>query len=302
MKREAMGSTKLKRLCHYLGIRTYSAAGIMESLWHLTAREAPQGDIGKLADEDIALGIDWDGDTGKLINALVSSKWLDPDPRYRLIVHDWHEHADDATDNKLARSGRLYANGKPPRMNKLSVNEKERLTDKFGYSVRTNAHAVRTNAHECALPVPVPVPVPVPDTSAITNTSPIGSCEKKAGPVRIDSKTSGLGIEFDEVWPRFWIRTGKGAAKSAWAKARNKASRETIEAAIVLQGPGILALAKQRGSTPVHPSTWLNQERWEDDVGGLAVVESPKYSGNQQQVMAMFDERMALNLNAQQRH
>jgi hypothetical protein len=112
-----------------------------------------------------------------------------------------------------------------------------------------------------------------------------------------------MGIEFEEVWPLFWIRTGKGAARSAWVKARKKATREAIEAAIVAQGPSILAQAKQRGSTPVHPSTWLNQERWEDDVGALSLAESPLGPiSKTQQVMAMFDERMALNLNAQHRH
>ena len=268
--RGTLNHWKTKLLARSLDIPACYALGILEALWHTTSELAPAGNIGRLSNDAIALQITYEGSSEKLINALVNSGHLDRNKEHRLIVHDWNQHSDYNTRRKLERRG-------------------ETLIDA----------SRRVMTPHKSIPEPEPEPEPVPEPEI--NTSPNGSREK-AGPVRIDSKTSGMGIEFDEIWPRFWIRTGKGAAKSAWAKARKKASRETIEAAIVLQGPGILALAKQRGSTPVHPSTWLNQERWEDDVGGLAVVESPKYSGNQQQVMAMFDERMALNLNAQQRH
>ena len=111
MKREAVGSTKMKKLCKRLNLQLYMGIGILEAIWHLTAREAPQGDIGKLPNEDIALGIDYEGDSDQLIEALVDSRWLDRSDTYRLVVHDWHEHADDALDMRLARSGKLYANG-----------------------------------------------------------------------------------------------------------------------------------------------------------------------------------------------
>ena len=78
---------------------------ILELLWHLTAREAPRGDIGKLTNEDIALFIDYCGDENELIATLVRCGWLDEDPEYRLVVHDWHIHADESAKKRLARSG-----------------------------------------------------------------------------------------------------------------------------------------------------------------------------------------------------
>ena len=76
MKREAVGHTKMKRLCRRLDIPQWQGVGLLESIWHLTAREAPRGDIGKLSDEDIALAIDYRGDESKLIEALIASGWL----------------------------------------------------------------------------------------------------------------------------------------------------------------------------------------------------------------------------------
>ncbi len=104
MKREAVAHTKMKRLCRRLDIPLWQGVGLLESIWHLTARETPRGDIGKLRDEDVALGIDFRGNEAKLIEALVASGWLDRDPVERLAVHDWYEHADDAVDMRVARA------------------------------------------------------------------------------------------------------------------------------------------------------------------------------------------------------
>jgi hypothetical protein len=93
----------MKKLCRRLDLRLYQAVGMLELLWHTTAKQAPQGDIGKLSDEDIALALDYAGDESALIEALIVTGWLDRHEEHRLLVHDWHEHADDATRLKLKR-------------------------------------------------------------------------------------------------------------------------------------------------------------------------------------------------------
>lgn len=110
MKRTAMQHTKLKRLMKALDCPQYVAVGILESLWHLTARETPIGNIGKLSNDDIALQIDWREEPDSLVQGLLASGWLDIDEDHRLRVHDWMEHCDDATKKHLERSGLL--NGK----------------------------------------------------------------------------------------------------------------------------------------------------------------------------------------------
>ena len=140
MKRQAFDHTKMNLLMEKLNVPRYVAVGIMESIWYLTAREAPRGDIGKLSNERIAIGIDWRGATNKsrrdeadrLVNALVESGWLDRDGpewstnevltkgergtnevlkryQYRLVIHDWPEHADDAVKKYLKRNNLTWA-------------------------------------------------------------------------------------------------------------------------------------------------------------------------------------------------
>src|SRR5580658_6640590 len=98
----------MRRLCRKLDIRLYQAVGILELLWHTTAREAPRGDIGKISNEDIALAVDWPGDEHVLIDALLATGWLERDDEYRLLVHDWHIHADEAVKKRLTRSHELF--------------------------------------------------------------------------------------------------------------------------------------------------------------------------------------------------
>jgi hypothetical protein len=79
-------------------------------------------------------------------------------------------------------------------------------------------------------------------------------------------KESGVRKEFEEDWPKFWQRVGKDAAFRAYTKARKRAKRETIMAAVVEHGPLITAHAARQGITAVHPASWLNAGRWDDDV------------------------------------
>jgi hypothetical protein len=125
VKREAVGHTKMKRLCRRLSIPTWQAVGLLESLWHLTARETPRGDIGKLPDETIALAIDYRGNEAEMLEALVASGWLDPDPVCRLVVHDWADHADDAVQMRLARNRQFFASGRAPKLTRLTGQERQ---------------------------------------------------------------------------------------------------------------------------------------------------------------------------------
>lgn len=113
MKRGTPEHPKVAHLASILNINHAWAMGILEALWHFTARYAPQGDIGKHTDSVIAKAVYWERPTGergvtpecKLSGALVTAKWLDPSPIYRLIVHDWRDHADEAVRKFLSRHG-----------------------------------------------------------------------------------------------------------------------------------------------------------------------------------------------------
>ena len=129
MKREAIGHSKMKRLCRRLDIPQWQGVGLLESIWHLTAREAPRGDIGKLSNEDIAIAIDYRGNEDTLMEALILSGWLDRDPEARLAIHDWHAHCEDSVHMKIARARQFFVGGHAPKLAKLPSKEREALAE-----------------------------------------------------------------------------------------------------------------------------------------------------------------------------
>lgn len=103
MKRGTPDHPKTLRFRSLLKVPVPHAVGLLEMLWHWTAKYAPAGDIGHWSNEDIEQGLCWEGESGALIAALVSSGLLDEDDEHRLLVHDWHDHADQAVKKSLQR-------------------------------------------------------------------------------------------------------------------------------------------------------------------------------------------------------
>lgn len=92
------------QLAEILSIELFAAHGLLEMLWHYAGDYAAQGDIGKVPDQRISIGVHWRGDPLTLISALVDSRWLDESDDHRLIIHDWPDHAQDWVRKKLRRA------------------------------------------------------------------------------------------------------------------------------------------------------------------------------------------------------
>jgi hypothetical protein len=162
--KEAVNHTKIKRLCRRMQIPQWQAVGLLESIWILTEFQAPAGDIGRLSNEDIAVGIEYGGDEDKMIADLVATGWLDSHLEHRLLIHDWPDHCADAIHMKLARKRLYFACGRIPKTTKLSKWERESV-DVF-YSTKKNpmpnpadpihgvgeVESVRTNHHSVPTP------------------------------------------------------------------------------------------------------------------------------------------------------
>lgn len=72
--------------------------------------------------------------------------------------------------------------------------------------------------------------------------------------------------DFERFWVAYPNRKAKGAAIKAWSKLRpDSALVERILAAIEAQKRSP-AWLKDGGEFIPHPSTWLNQSRWQDEV------------------------------------
>jgi hypothetical protein len=168
MKRAAIDHPKLVDLCDRLQVPLYQAVGILETVWHFTAKFTPAGDVGRYSDEALARFMQWPGDAQQLVSCLVDVHWLDVSDAHRLIVHDWPEHAEDSVHMSLARAGKLFADGNRPKTNRLSKLERAHAEELL---VRTasarRAHGKRTEsarrAHQKRTAIPSPaIPSPPP--------------------------------------------------------------------------------------------------------------------------------------------
>lgn len=101
MKRNTPEHWKTELLMEKLNVCLAQAVGHLELLFHLTAKQSPRGDIGKMPNTIIARKCGWQGDPDTFIQALVECKWLDENSFYRLLVHDWEDHADDSVKKAL---------------------------------------------------------------------------------------------------------------------------------------------------------------------------------------------------------
>jgi hypothetical protein len=102
---------KFKRLQRRLGVTVPQLVGHLELLWIATAKNAPTGDIGRFENEDIAIACCWDGEPDEFVSSLVDCGWLDVSDEYRLVVHDWAQHAPSWVIGNLARHKRTPLSG-----------------------------------------------------------------------------------------------------------------------------------------------------------------------------------------------
>ena len=71
---------------------------------------------------------------------------------------------------------------------------------------------------------------------------------------------------FEEVWERYPRKVGKGAAKKAWIKACTKINDLALRNAVFEY---IEAVNGKTKKFIPHLATWLNQERWDDELENL---------------------------------
>jgi hypothetical protein len=245
MKRGATEHPKLLDLCSRLGLHKYEAVGILETLWHFTAKFAPQGDIGKYSDAAIAKAVGWQRPTGtkgvtpecRLSDALVSAGWLDRHPLYRLIVHDWEDHADQTLRRFLASRKLAFASAE--------------LADA-----------------RLPLPIPLPIPEPLPPTP----TAPVGAGDKG----RIPSLKSWFDEQHEFWYKAYWNHNGKAESRKAYEKRVKvlvaESEMEVEPAATFLRDQAISYRERFENTeswswrSNYKPATWLNQALWTDEA------------------------------------
>lgn len=105
MKSGTLELMKFKLLMRDLGESIRGVAGLLEVLWQRACKDCPRGDIGQFSNEEIAVMADYEGDANALVAALVKRRWLDHSDKYRLVIHDWHDHAPNYVKGFIGKKG-----------------------------------------------------------------------------------------------------------------------------------------------------------------------------------------------------
>jgi hypothetical protein len=79
---------------------------------------------------------------------------------------------------------------------------------------------------------------------------------------------------FESFWQAYPKKTGKGAARKAWEKARPDIQQ--VQAALSWQVESE-AWTKEHGQFIPNPATYINQERWTDEPPKIAMTKLTKY-------------------------
>jgi hypothetical protein len=248
MKATAQGHPKIRRLRRALNLREYEAVGVLEMIWQFTAQHAPRGDIGRWADEDIAGAIDWPEErASELIEALIDAQLLDVSEDARLVVHDWHDHAQDNLKQRLQSVGETWATtGEPvfrtakeatewrekngePRRTSENLGETRRIAEDRGGSRRNSEDrgGSRRIAEKNCLPKPMPKPKPIIKSESYDSLS---ASESKEALFEKEVKAEELCAWWNAMKQAGIVAVGVSAkptktVRESWRKARGDPDR-----------------------------------------------------------------------------
>jgi uncharacterized protein len=85
-RRTIFDDPRFDHLRDVMDLRKYQAAGVLELMFHFCAAFTPAGNIGKYSDADIENFIQWKGEPGALVAALVQTGWLQESATCRLAL------------------------------------------------------------------------------------------------------------------------------------------------------------------------------------------------------------------------
>ena len=89
---------------------------------------------------------------------------------------------------------------------------------------------------------------------------------KEKKPRKKAEKKAEAESQFEEFWNGVPNKISKGYARECFSRALKKASFEEIMAGLPAYHQYEKKRQKQEGYQPLHPSTWLNRERWTDEL------------------------------------
>lgn len=103
---QALGQhPKTRKLARKLGCSVPAAVGHLQFLWWWALDYAPDGDVTRFEEDDIADAVLWEGAGSQLMAALIDAGFIDLEEDVKRI-HDWGEYAGRLLDKRAANTRR----------------------------------------------------------------------------------------------------------------------------------------------------------------------------------------------------
>lgn len=280
-------------------------------LWEFTTINRPDGTLTSMDVDDIAIAAKWAGDSEQFVTTLLSLRWLDEREDGVIVVHDWQENnpwaagAIERSDKSkhaalVLHHGKEAADhwretGELPEAPKRARNVAEtggtgsKTSGLHAGSMPDSASSmpVASDGHCCKHDLAVPLSYPILSDSSPTPKdppkAPQGASDELVDADEEELADEGDACRFDpkEHFAVFYASyPNKKARDAAERKFCTKVrSQETFDAVMagLQRAKRSDDWTKDGGKYIPHPSTWLNQGRWKDEVANVDVSTGTVY-------------------------
>jgi len=189
---------KTKRLARELKVTVAAAIGHLHCLWWWAIDFAPDGDLSKFDDYEIADAIGYEGkDPAKAKAALISSGFLDNNSDGAITIHDWYDYSGQLGDKRIESR-------KKERDRKAEYRARKKAEAEAGRDTGTSPAAVPREKADCGSPKkkggrPRPGPGGRPQEKG---DSPAPTVQYSTGHYRTGHYRTGTGQDNPPLTPR----------------------------------------------------------------------------------------------------
>jgi hypothetical protein len=223
-------TVKMERRLGLQGIKS------LQLLWFWAAKNAADGDLSHLDEEDIEIAARWTGESGIFFCALADLRWIDIEGEKKRL-HEWHLHnpwaasaeerGDKARFSKMAQSfPAIYKTMKGQGFDSVTREDYDRIVSEITANRKRSASESLTErkADAGVSLAPSPSPSPKPNTNTKAHDEPIvkGESPVKAHPLKAAQKTpefeSTMNQLFEEFWELYPKKQNRRLARAAFDK------------------------------------------------------------------------------------
>jgi len=98
---------KTRKLARLLGVSIPTALGHLHLLWHFALNYAPDGNLARFDNDELADGCMWEGDSDLLVRSLWAAGWTEvPEAEGGPILHQWEEYGGKVLKQKESNAER----------------------------------------------------------------------------------------------------------------------------------------------------------------------------------------------------